>query len=457
MKQWQKYLLKGVLAISAAVTISGCSAAQEMMASQMEVPTLENQVNRVAVGMTIVRENNIMAYKMPISADAKWPVMMTDDINDTRKKYIDSILMVGPYYSTVHYTKPIQRRMLGSGALMSQLGDMGNLAAIVLDQTVSPLTYRAIAKMDMLYKNHDLKPRSEYHTQDAYVEDLTKYWPNAFSFDGSLSNFLDFKDGELQDIEAVDGDVYETIGDAVIALAPVNIQKDLEVARLEMLDAYQETAAIKGEKGELETSLQIDEAQASNPQDGYMPLSAQEKIDIEMELATVEERIKEAESIADEKEKIYFELLNQSIVALESDLNIDDENYVKLAKNVNIVANEIQVSSTEAYTAFGAALANIAANNIILQFPKELESLIYAKVAIPMHLQEKFNTRLTRLKDNALHLMPNIFIGSYYAFKQSQLAEKYEQFTDVILLAYEAKMEQEAAVQEQNKNENKGG
>ncbi len=424
----KKLVLNVVATAIAAFAMTGCSTLQESFASQMEVPTLENQANRVAIGMTIIRENNIMAFKLPISADAKWPAMVVKDINDSEKKFIDNVLMQGPYFSTVHYTKPIQRKMLGTGALMNQLGDYGNIAAQLLDQTVTPLTYRAIQKITIFY---GVKKEN---------------WPNVFNYDGSLSNFLDFKDGKMQDIDSPTGDVYNTLGAAVIALAPVNMQKDLASANEEMLQGFAEVAEIQATKGELETKLKVNMVK-SNDKDryaGFAPLTKKEKLEIENDIATTEAMIKEKESIANEKEAIYFELLDQAVIALEADINVDDENYVKLAKNVNLVANEIQVSSTEAYTSFSLALGNITANNVVLKFPKELESLVVAKASIPLNLQSKYNERVARLVKNAVYLLPNIFIGTYYANKQSNLAEKYESVTKIILLAYEVKTQQEA-------------
>lgn len=434
MMNMNKRVLLNLLVVSVSgFIISGCSALKEGLAAQMEVPTLENQANRVAVGMTIVRENNIMAFKMPISADAKWPLMVSSEISDEDMKFVDNALSDGPYFSTAHYTKAIQRKMLGSGALMSQFGDMGALTSMVLDKTVSPLTYRAVKKLKIFYG------------------DDKKNWPNVFNYDSSLDNFLDFKDGKFQDIDSPTGDVYSTIGEAVIALAPVNLQKDLTEARLEMLDGYAEVASIKSLKGQLETTLKSDIADAAEAQKkrkSYDGLSSSEKQDIKKELSTTESQIKEAESLANEKELIYFQLLDEFLVSLESDINIDDENYVKLARNINVVSTEIQVSATEAYTAFGLALSNIVANNIILNFPTELESLAIAKMYIPMKLQSNYNKRIGRLVKNAIYLLPNIFIGTYYAHKQSNLAEKYENLTEIILLAAEIKAEQEAEMLE---------
>jgi hypothetical protein len=424
-----KSLISNVLAIGfIAFSMSGCSTMMEGIQSQMEVPTLEKQANRVAIGMTIVRENNIMAFKMPISADAKWPGMVAAEIDDEQDEFIIASLMEDPYFATLDHTDSIQREMLGSSTSMSQFGDYGNLAAGVLNQRVKPLTKRAIQKLIILYGEDQ------------------ENWPNIFNFNSSLSNFLDFKDGKMKDIEAPTGDVYETIGEAMISLTPTNMQKDLSVARSEMLDSFNNVASLKSEKGELQTIIKADEIDAEKLE--YRPLTTEEKLDTEKKINLIDTQVSEAEAIANEKEAIYFELLDQAVVALESDINIDDENYVKLAQNLNIVSNEIQTGATEAYTAFGLAAANIASSNILLNFPTELESLAVSKATIPGKLDDKFNERVKRLTTNALYILPNVLIGTYYANKQANLAQKYENVTSIILLAHEAKMEQEAAAKE---------
>lgn len=433
MNKFTKLSINAVAAVVVAFGISGCTSMQEMMASQMEVPTLEKQANRVATGMTIVRENNIMAYKMPISADAAWPAMVAADLNSTEQQQIGNKLMQDPYFATVHYSDPIQRRLMGSGALMSKFGDYGNVVAQLADQKISPMTYRAVQKIQIFYGKDPAN------------------WPNVFNFDDTLSNFLEFKDGTMQEVEAPTGDVYETIGEAVISLAPANLQKELDDARLEMLEAFQETAERKREKAQLETDIKRDEIHSQGGEDSkedYEPLTASEKLDMTQQITLLATQIKEAESLADEKEAIYFQLMDSAVMALQSDINVDDESYVKLAKNLNIVADQIEVGANEAYTSFGAAIANIAANNIVMRFPRELRSLALAKTRVPANLQNKFNARIARLVKNAVYLLPNIAIGTYYAAKQASLAGKYKDITDVIVLAYETKLEQDKAVAE---------
>lgn len=427
MKKVTKLSLNIISVAVVALSMSGCSAMQETIASQMEVPTLEKQANRVALGMTIVRENNIMAYKMPISADAKWPALIAADLDDANKAEIKSKIMDGPYLSTVRYTDSIQRKALGSGALISMLGASGETLAKALDSEISPMIYRAVQKLEIFYGKDK------------------KNWPNVFEFDDSLDNFLDFKNAKILKIDSPTGDVYNTLDEAMISLTPVNLQKDLNSARIVMLEAFSATAELKREQGGLETKLKADEIKSKSKETKaiYVAMSEEDKLEIEQQVSILNTRIKEAESLANEKELIYFELIDGAVLALESEINLDDENYVKLANNLNIAADQIQVGAVEAGVSFGLALTNILANNIVLKFPTELESLKQAKAQIPARLQVKYEQRMQRLVKNAIYLLPNMAMGTYYAIKQASVAGKYKDVTDAILTAYAVKIEQE--------------
>jgi hypothetical protein len=235
------------------------------------------------------------------------------------------------------------------------------------------------------------------------------------------------------------------------------MQKDVELAKDDMMQSYSKVLDLKKELASIETKLKTDEARKAAKeqkvqikgiegiQREYTPLTPEEIQELEEKKSVLEEKISAAEESADEKEKVYFELLDQAAIALESDINLDDENYIKLAQNINLVANEIQDSSTEAYTAFGIASAKVLGEGIIQNFPKELKTLVIAKMHVPLNLQDKYDERIKRLVKNTIYILPNIFMGSYYAHKQSVLAEKYAEFTDIILDAYNVKLEQEAA------------
>ncbi|NPA65343.1 MAG: hypothetical protein GXO11_00530 [Epsilonproteobacteria bacterium] len=437
-----KKMIPSLVIAVAVFVFSGCSSLQEAGQSFMEVPTLEKQANRVAIGMTIVRENNIMAKKMPISADAKWPKEVTAPLTPQEKQEIKRLLLQDPYFATVHFTERLQRQHLGSGALMNQLGGFGSIAAAALNQTITPLMYRAFYKIKIFYGPDP------------------KNWPDIFDFDATKGNFEEFHNGKLIEIEALEGDVYPTITEALIALVPINLQKDVEDAKEEMLQAYSEVLDLKQELADIETKLKTDEAHQSATKNKvdlkeiagidteYIPLTPEEKSALQEQKSVLEEQISVAEAKADEKEEVYFELLDQASIALQNDINLDDQTYIKLAQNINLVANEINDSATEAYTSFGIASTKILGEGIIQNFPKELKILALAKQQVPLNLQSKYDERIRRLVKNTMYILPNIFMGTYYAHKQATVAKKYLEFTDIILEAYNTKLEQEAAAME---------
>jgi hypothetical protein len=409
-------LRKNVLHVSimAAILVgmSGCSALKETMASQVEVPTLEKQVNRVAVGMDIVRENNIMAVKTKISGDTSWPKLIASDLNATQEKALAEILRKDAYYATVKFTEPFQRKMLGGSALMNNLNgmagfDVGALAGAVSDP-ISPLMYRAAQKAQVLYG------------------DDPKNWPDLFSFDGGLKNFLEFKSGNLKMVEAGTTDVYDTLSQALISLTPTNFQKDLTAAKDDLDKAQEKVAELEGEKSELKGEL---EKKTAN------------KNEINKKIDAIDEKLKPLNAAADEKEKIYFTLLESAITALKSDIKLSDEQ-IKLARNVNIVSKEIESGSKEAYSAFGVAVLSVGAQPILQNFPKELTSLTVSLTSAQQRFPQyadQIKTRIERLTKNAIYFLPNLGMGTYYAHKQSSLAGKYEDISGVIVDAADAK------------------
>jgi len=396
-------LLRVFFTFLVAYVFTGCAALRETLASSTEVPTLERQMIRVSVGMTIVRQNELMANKMPISADATWPKLIADGISSEQKKHLTKIINMDPYYATVYFTDIIQRDRLGFDASVKNQKDGVKIAALLLQQKISPLTYEAANKLDAMYGKDP------------------KNWPNILNEDSSLDDFLEFKNGKLKDIESVNGDVYYSLGEAIIALLPISLQKDLDLARIEFKQSVEDVAELESQKG------LIEQQKSSNKSYDTQHLSI-----LKVEL-------KNAQQISDEKEQIYFTLLDSAAKALESELDIDDENYVKLAYNINIVSKEIARGSRQAYLSFALALRKIQANNMFANFGNELESLAFAKLYVPRELQKKYNERVLRVGKNALYFLPNLFMGTYYAHKQSSLASKYEDISEIIIDAYETK------------------
>ena len=424
MKKITTNLLHVSIAAAIVAGMSGCSVLKETLASQVEVPTLEKQVNRVAIGMDIVRVNHVMANKIKISGDTTWPKLIAADLNTTQTKVLESILKQDPYYATIRYSEPVQRKILGGSALANQLNsaagfDIGAIAGAVADP-ISPLAYRAAQKAQVLYG------------------DDPKQWPDLFSFEGGLKNFLEFKSGNLKMVEAGQSDSYETLSAALIALTPTNFQKDLALAKADLDKAQDAAAQLEGDKSSLEGDAKKDPAKA---------------ILLKMQLPTLEAEIKKANATADEKEKIYFTMLDSAVIAMKADIKLTDEQ-VKLARNVNTASKEIETGATEAYGAFGVAVTNITAQPILQHLPQELTSLAAVQGKFPQ-FADQIKTRIERLTQNAIYFFPNMGMGTYYAHKQSSLASKYEDITAIIVDAANAKEKAEKKAAEAAEKEAK--
>lgn len=251
-----------------------------------------------------------------------------------------------------------------------------------------------------------------------FMEVTQKNWPDMLDTGESLKNFLSFKSGKLKDIEVVDLDVYYSVGEAIISLMPINLQKDLTLARKDMKDSMYDVEDLEAQKADLEVDRNTSHKN---------------------EIAILEVQISDAKKVYDEKEKIYFTLIDSSTTALESDMNIDDENYVKLANNIYLISSAIRIGSRQAYTSFGLALRKIQTNNMFSNFGAELESLAFAKLYVPAQLQEKYNNRVVRVTKGALYFLPNILMGTYYASTQISIASKYEDISKQIKEVYATK------------------
>ncbi len=385
---------------------SACSMAQEMIQSQIETPTLEAQANRVAVGMGIIRENNIM-MNMKISSDALWPEEIAAEISMEQMKLIEIGLNDDPYFATHQYSDFIQQQMLGG----------------YNNPKISALTYRAFQKIIILYG------------------EKVENWPNFFTFSSDFSNFNTFQDGKLKEINAVKGDEYANTDTAIIELMPISYRKDLKKRLKERDEEVDKVAELESEKGELQTRLEADVVKTSDNYKGqYTPLTDLQKDKIEEKISTLETQIDIQEEISDEKEEIYFTLLDAAVEILESDINLDEE-YVNLARNIKLVSENISDGAGEAAALFTIAIANIGFKDVIQNIPTEIASLVAAKVMMPAPLQDKFDERISRLKDNTIYLLPTIAMGSYYAIKQKSAANKYAEIADIIIEAVEVRNE----------------
>ena len=237
----------------------------------------------------------------------------------------------------------------------------------------------------------------------------------------------DYNSSLTVEVESLNSNTYENLDSAIVSLFPTNFQKDLIQAKNELSSASQEVIQLQNKKGLLEASLQsrINSSTVTNDR----------RFEISEEIKTLKIEIKDAEDKNKEMEKIYFTLLDQATQELKSDLTIGDENYLKLAVNINIAAKEIRSSSIDVYTSYAIALRVAQQNNMFENFSTELRSLAKGKFYVPKKLQILYNYRIKRLTKNAILFIPNIFSGIFKAHAQASVAKKYIDITNIIIEA----------------------
>lgn len=403
-----KTFINAVLISTLTVLINGCTLVQAGFESQAEVPSLENQVNRIVIAMGLIRTNSVIE-NMPISADALWPDELSDPlVLEDNKEIIKRALADDPYVATHAYTDLYQKKMLKGITWLPV-------------PHIDLLTYHALNRAIILYG-----PKEED-------------WPSFFEIETDLSHFHTFKDGNLKQVEAASADVYANLSDAIISLMPINFQKDLIQAEKEMRDAFFEVLQYKAEKARYEKDIR-------DQNSGYENI-----YELKRQVLILEKKISEAEMRADEKEKIYFILLDEASEELKNDIRLDEEQ-VKLAENIILASEAIKRGATEAGLAFSLSLTNITVRKVMENFKEELKTLAIAKIYVPRDKQDLYNKRVVRISTSALSAIPAIGIGSYYAVKQAIVAEKYETVAEIIVEAKGLqKTQEDVDIQERKK------
>lgn len=341
------------------------SCAKEGLTAFMEKANMEKQVNRAATATAILKASNLMLYKLPISSDAKWVDDISQEISPQREKAIENKLTNDPFFATVQLTDVI------SG---------------------SPLT--------ILQK---MTPAESYLYET--LEKLYDGYPEIYTLSTSLDELQNFKGGKQKSVQAMKGNKFNNIEDAVISLVPVNLQKDL---RKSITDLKKSNEIVAKKKESIGVLSKDDNAKKVNAD----------------KITVAESELKELEKSVEEKEKIMDTLWEKSIAEL--DTNINDEK-MKLVKKIKAVLSVVDDGAILAGCTYTTALAK--GYTSLDGFEKEMKILGAVTVAAPGKMKGLMQERVKRLSKNALIAIPNIAVGTYMIVKQQMFASK---FSDVI-------------------------
>ncbi len=385
-----------ILGITAAFIISGCAGAMasltESVVGALEFKSVERQLNRAAMGAAIARTNASMLYDMPVSENAAWVDAISDDLSSDETERIRRDLMENdPYYATAIITDVI---------VAAQVEEVAPLFNTFIGPT--PMTYVVENRLNVLY-----------------VEK-----PDIYALPESFSEYMAFKGATLKPVEATTGDVYPNVEMAILALLPITFKEDVDVAKQEFDVALLTTGYAKQELGDIEAEI------LANEKAGY-PTS-----DLNDQKAVKEQEIEELEAVADEKEEIYFSLLDQATEAMERDF---DGSKIALAKKLQKVTTGIHAGALQATTLFTVASIKLYHSYDILD--EEIIAIAGAKGAGAIAGNEKLSRfidiRIERLKNSALTLIPNIGVGLYQAVAQKIRAAKYDELVGTYIDMYE--------------------
>lgn len=401
-KKCLRSLYVGALLVST-IGVSGCASMSGMVTSQLEPPSVEKQLNRISTGVNIVRTNYDIMYNMTVSADAEWVDIIASGPSDDDRKEIEKSLSNDPFYATVEYTD----MLAGQGVAMKMLSDAASGGS-----HISPLDINLFHRLDTLYTER----------------------PDIYAMPESIDEYKEFKRVKLKRVEALSSNPYKNVEHAVIALTPSSMQNDLTTAKAEWDTKIEAVLSLKQETGELESFIEDDKNENSTE-------IATKKEQLEVK----ETELKEAEELADAQEESYFKLLDNAVVAIESEFNSDS---VPLALKLEKLLNIIDTGSLEAGTLFTIALTKMTVGGVIGNLKNELAILEQAKHQTCCRTGKNngfIDQRVKRLGVNALNSLPNLFVGAYFAVKQSALAGKYQDVVKAVLDAHKAQLDSNKA------------
>ena len=373
---------------------TGCSIIKTGLIERILNPSVEASLNDINVGINIIRTNHDILYNMPVSVDAEWVDQILDMPSNQTQKIQQILRTADPYYSTVGLTKRIQSGSQG-----------GNV--IIIDY-IPTLTLEMYNRIDSLYTE----------------------WPDVYCLPRSINEYKQFPNGRLKEVIAVKGRLYQNVENAIIDLSPDSFRQDLINAKDEWQEKSNVVSYFKQECAEIEAFIK------NKANKNSFELNSKKT-----ELETKKEELKVAVKNEAEKKLIFFELLKRASVEIKSNY---DPSKVTLAKKVSKLLNIVKNGANEAITLFGVGSFGIYSS--LSQLKEELKVLEQVKVASWFHVECKANQKLrefidmrkNRIAKNALLAIPNVTLGTYFAYQQSSLARKYDDFADTIIEAYNA-------------------
>jgi len=365
----------------------------------IENPNFEGQLVRINTGINLIRLNTDILENMPVSVDSTWVDAVVGDIDFKVIRALPAVKN-DAYYSTVAFTN----RLLGRG----------------LGVPLSPLGARSFHQANAIYVS---------------IPNM-----NIFPNLSDSKTFVTFEDAKLIDVEAKGGNLYKSVEEATISLLPEDMIESALSAKTDYIEAREVLKKANDKVGEIEIWLDDDKNDNSSETKTY-----------EANLELAEAEVDAAKEVLDTKEEIYFKILEDGAIAIETNY---DERKLPLAKKLEKLLDSVDNNAIGAVSMFTSALAGLTRG--LGEVENELMAINHAIINntnINSQAYKALQKRKTRMAQGALMAIPNIGIGTYYAFKQSSLAGEYQQIVDKVIEAGEIAVEAKEAAAEVEKED----
>jgi hypothetical protein len=312
-----------------------------------------------------------------------------------------------PYYSTVAITNALMRRP---------------------SLPMSPLNARLFYIASKIYKN-ETNGYKNYHLPDM----------NQFPDITDTKSYVTFKydkNVDLIDVEATTGNLYDNVEEAVLSLVPDDLQESILNAKSEFKEQLNISLEAQAEYKSIEVWLEDDKNKTN-------PKRAQKQKELEVAKANA----KKEEKLTDEKQDIYYKLIEEAATAIENNF---DPSKVTLAKKIDKLLDIVDNNAVGALSMFTAGGAGLLRGLGVLD--KEITAMTQAQALTTLIGKQKafIAQRLERLGKGALLALPNIFIGGYYAGKQLSLVRQYKKIVGAVLDGAKALEEQQKEAKEKD-------
>lgn len=371
----------------------------------MEGPNVEQQINRINVGIAFIRLNTVILNEMPISGDSKWAddltTVMTTEMY-TKIRSSDAVRN-DPYFSTAMLTNLILQR-----------------AALSL----TSLNARLYLQLNTIYKNSSNETTTDEHKRYS-IPDI--YELPAFTNMSTFTNFGSINNGkEVSKIEvdAIQYEKYANLEEAAISLTPRKYQQQLLQSRQDYKKAKKDVLKTEGDIVILQEWFK-DDANFYHPQ-------RESKHD---SLKVAKETLKILKMSLDEADEIYTLLIKDAVSQIEA---FQGDDYLvqalPLAKKLDKLLATVDNNALATLSLFASATTHLTKNGLGT-LDQEIRALMIAKGARQLVRNQKafLIQRLSRMTKGALMALPNISIGSYYALKQIREVSRYQTIVDKVL------------------------